>query len=86
MIEKPEIKVTRTYSLSPEVIEWIAQKAKQIVIESNGEERHNESKIANDILTAAMVEDMRNEKLKKNSSVAFASTKVKRAEHKVFSQ
>jgi len=76
MAEKPEIKVTRTYSLSPAVIEWVAEKAKRIVVESNGEERHNESKIVNDLLTAAMEEAERNEAQKKDSSVAFAKRNV----------
>lgn len=75
MIEKPEIKVTRTYSLSPTVIAWIYEKAKQSAIESQGEERRNESKVVNDILTAAMEQDKRDEAGKKNYSRKYASIK-----------
>lgn len=78
MTEKTENKVTRAYSLSPAVTAWILKKAQQRVVESNGEKRLNESEVTNDILTAAMEEDARNEKQKKSLSVAFGATKAKR--------
>lgn len=55
---KSEIKITRTYSLDPAVISWITQKAARLTIEGNGE-RASDSRVVNDILTAAMKEDER---------------------------
>jgi len=73
-MEKPEIKVTRTYSLDPVVIAWVTQKAARMTIESDGE-RASDSKVVNDILTAAMLEDKRLEVGKKNFSSKSRTTK-----------
>lgn len=74
MSDKSEIKVTRTYSLSPAVIAWVTQKAARLTIEGDGE-RASDSKIVNDLLTAAMEQDKRDEAGKKNYSKKFASIK-----------
>jgi hypothetical protein len=52
-----EIKVTKTYSLDPAVIAWVTQKAARFTIENAGE-RASDSKVVNDILTAAMQDDL----------------------------
>ncbi len=67
MIEKPENKVTRAYSLSPAVTAWVLKIAQQRVVESKGEKRLNESEVVNDL-----------EAGKKNYSNASANT-TKRA-------
>jgi hypothetical protein len=59
MTEKPEIKVTRTYSLSPAVVAWVTQRALQLSITGNGQERISDSKVVNDILTAAMDKELK---------------------------
>lgn len=60
MAEETEIKVTRTYSLDPAVIAWVTQRAARLTLESNGK-RASDSQVVNDILTAAMQEDIRNQ-------------------------
>jgi hypothetical protein len=60
MAEKPEIKVTKTYSLDPIVIAWVTQKAARLTLENEGE-RASDSKVVNDILTTAMEADLRNQ-------------------------
>lgn len=64
MPEESKTKIIRTYSLDPDVITWVTQKAARVTIEGDGE-RASDSKIVNDILTNAMKEDMRLQKLKK---------------------
>jgi hypothetical protein len=56
MAEKSEIKITRTYSLDPDLVAWITQKAARLTIEK--ERRISDSEVANDILTAAMDKDL----------------------------
>lgn len=52
-------KVSKPYSLDPIVIAWVSQKALRLGSE-NGE-RVSDSKVVNDILTAAMEHDIREE-------------------------
>lgn len=75
MAEKPEIKITRTYSLDPDVVAWVTQRAARLTIEGNGE-RTSDSKVVNDMLKAAMAEDERLEEGKKKYSPKFASAKI----------
>lgn len=58
MEEKNELKVAKSYSLDPAVIAWVTQKAARLTIQNEGE-RASDSKVVNDILTAAMEEDKR---------------------------
>lgn len=58
-LEETTNKVTRAYSLDPIVIAWVSQKALRLGSE-NGE-RVSDSKVVNDILTAAMEADVREE-------------------------
>ena len=48
-------KTSKSYSLDPDVITWVSQKAAAINI--MGQERTNDSKVVNDILRAAMEAD-----------------------------
>lgn len=59
MLEETQ-KVSKSYSLDPAVIAWVMQKAARLTIEGNGE-RASDSKVVNDILTAAMDADRREE-------------------------
>ena len=63
MADKTETKITRTYSLDPVVIAWVTQKAARLTMQGDGD-RASDSKVVNDILTAAMEQDTRLEKLK----------------------
>ena len=57
MAEASEIKVPKSYSLDPAVIAWVTQKAARLTIENEGGERASDSKVVNEILTAAMEAD-----------------------------
>ena len=56
MAEKSEIKVTRTYSLDPDLVTWVTRKSSLLTLEADGE-RISDSKVVNDILRAAMERD-----------------------------
>lgn len=53
------LKTSKSYSLDPTVISWVMQKAARLTVETG--ERTNDSKLVNDILTAAMEADVREE-------------------------
>lgn len=65
MLEETQ-KVSKSYSLDPAVIAWVMQKAARLTIESSTGERASDSKVVNDILTAAMDADRREEAHKIN--------------------
>ncbi len=54
MNERRENKVSKSYSLDPEIISWVAQKAARLTIDG---EPTNDSKLVNDILRDAMEKD-----------------------------
>lgn len=64
-MENSTNKVSKPYSLDPDVIAWVSKKAARLNYESENGERTSDSKLVNDILTAAMEEDIRNEVHKK---------------------
>ncbi len=58
MADISQIKAPKTYSLSPAVVAWVTQRAARQTIEGP---TTSDSKLVNDILTAAMEEDIRQE-------------------------
>lgn len=65
MLENATNKVSKPYSLDPVVIAWVTQRAARLTIEGAGR-RISDSEVANDILTAAMEHDIREETNKRN--------------------
>ena len=59
MSNKPDIKITQTYSLDPMVVAWVTQEAGLITV--NDGKATSASKVVNEILLAAMSEDVRRE-------------------------
>lgn len=59
MAEETEIKVSKSYSLDPALIAWVAKKAARLTAENleKGQPRVSDSQLVNDILTAAMEDD-----------------------------
>lgn len=57
-------KIAKSYSLDPDVVAWVTQRAARLTIEGLNGERANDSKVVNDILTAAMEVDKHLENLK----------------------
>lgn len=45
-------KISKSYSLDPTVIRWVARRAAQLTLQG---ERSNDSRVVNDILTAYML-------------------------------
>ena len=74
MTDKQKFKVPKTYSLDPVVIAWVSQRAARLAIEDG--ERANDSKLVNDILTAAMKADIRQEEARRQT-VPHPQTKRK---------
>lgn len=58
--EKTQNKVSKPYSLDPAVVAWVTQRAARLTISGDGR-RISDSEVANEILTAAMEHDIREE-------------------------
>lgn len=68
-------KIAKSYSLDPDVVAWVTQRAARLTIEGLNGERANDSKVVNDILTAAMEEDKHVQQIIKPK----VQTKIKQA-------
>ena len=75
-IDQAPNKVTRTYSFDADVVAWVTQFAARKTINGEGR-RISDSEVANDILTAAMEADIREEAHKRNLLDAALKHKVK---------